>query len=203
MGTASDPAATVHPGAVRAIFDHLLLSLTPDGQPGPPALMFSHYRFRWSDDGVVGELAFVEVERTGRTERLILTDTPALAANQAGRLSPRSWPASDVVRPAAVATFAPGRLGGPTVNSAVTSDHLAIDVEWMDLAAPIFASGPAPRLPSEDIVSVLIEARTGRATVDGRAVPGSVFVNDAWIAWLGRPLNSAVVALGEVLLTRP
>ena len=203
MGTGTDPAATVHPGAVRAIFDHLLLALTPDGQAGPQAFMFSHYRIRWSDDGVVGELAFVELERAGRIERLILTDAPALAANQVGRLSPRSWPASDVDRPATVATFVPGPVGGSTVTSSVTTDDLAIDVEWTELAAPIFASGPAPRVPSEDIVSVLLEAGSGRATVDGRAVPGSLFANEAWVAWLGRPLDSAVVALGEVLLTRP
>ena len=48
MGTSDKPAATVHPGAVRAIFDHLLLSLTADGEPGPPVFLFSHYRFRWA-----------------------------------------------------------------------------------------------------------------------------------------------------------
>lgn len=203
MGTATDPAATVHPGAVRAIFDHLLLALTPDGQPGLPAFMFSHYQFRWADDGAVGEIAFVEVARAVQTDRLILTDSIDLAASQAGRLSPRSWPASDLDRAPTVATFTPSGLGGPTVRSSVTTEGLSIDVEWTDLAAPIFASGPAPRVPSEDIISVLFEARAGRATVDGQTVAGRLFANDAWIAWLGRPLRSGVVALGEVLLTRP
>ena len=54
MGTKDKPAATVHPGAVRAIFDHLLLSLTADGKPGEPVFMFSHYRFRWAASGTAG-----------------------------------------------------------------------------------------------------------------------------------------------------
>jgi hypothetical protein len=203
MNTSIDPVATVHPGAVRAIFDHLIVALTPDGQPGPPAFVFSHYRFRWADDGVVGELAFVEMERDGRTERLILSDAPALATSQAARLSPRAWPSSDAERPATLASFAVMGLGGPTVKETVTAGGLAIDVEWLNLAPPVFASGPAPRVPSEDIVSVLVEAGAARAIVNGHEVRGRIFANDAWVAWLGRPLSSAVVAIGEVLLTRP
>ena len=91
MGTTDRPAATVHPGAVRAIFDHLLLSLTADGKPGVPVFMFSHYRFRWAASGTAGELAFVELDRGGGPERLVLTDAPALVKEQAGRLAPRSW----------------------------------------------------------------------------------------------------------------
>ncbi|MBA2300127.1 MAG: hypothetical protein H0W22_05065 [Chloroflexi bacterium] len=56
MGTSIDPAAMVHPGAIRASFDHLIIALTPDGPPGPRSFLFSHHRFRWADDGVVGEL---------------------------------------------------------------------------------------------------------------------------------------------------
>jgi len=203
MGTATEPVATVHPGVVRAIFDHLILALTLDGQPGPPFFLFSHYRFRWADDGAVGDLGFVEMELDGRMERRILTDVPELAETRAGRLSPRTWSAGDVECPATVAAFAASPLGGPTISERVTLDGLAIDVEWTNLAAPIFASGPAPRLPTDDITSVLVEAAAARATVNGRAVPGRAFANDAWVPWLGRPLSSAVVAIGEVLLSRP
>jgi hypothetical protein len=203
MGTSTDPAATVHPGAVRAIFDHLILALTVDGQPGAPVFLFSHYRFRWADDDVVGELAFVEVERDGSMQRLILTDRPALAGIHASRLSPRTWPTVDAERPATIATFETSSLVGQVVSEAVTSEGLTIDVEWSRLAAPILASGPAPRLPTEDIVSVLVEAAAARANANGKAVPGRPFANDAWVPWLGRPLSSAVVAIGEVLLTRP
>ena len=34
-------------------------------------------------------------------------------------------------------------------------------------------------------------------------VAGRLFRNDVWVAWLGRPLRSGVVAIGEVLLDRP
>ena len=38
MSDTDKAAATVHPGAVRAIFDHLLLSLTADGEAGSAGL---------------------------------------------------------------------------------------------------------------------------------------------------------------------
>jgi hypothetical protein len=203
VGTLDQPAATVHPGAVRAIFDHLLLSLTADGEPGPLVFLFSHYRFRWADDGFVGELVFIEVDRGGGVERLVLTDAPALAVKQAGRLSPRGWAERDVDRPPTLATFRSTPLAGPAVSETVIASGLRIDVEWSDLALPTFAMGPAPRVPTEDIVSVLIEASAGRATVNGQAVAGHLFRNDVWVPWLGRPLRSGVVAIGEVLLDRP
>ena len=203
MGTIDRPAATVHPGAVRAIFDHLLLSLTVDGEPGAPVFLFSHYRFRWAADGAVGELAFIEIDRGGGIERHVLTDAPALAAAQAGRLSPRGWAAEDVQRPPTMATFRSTPLAGATVGETAIANGLRIEVEWSDLAAPTFATGPAPRVPTEDIVSTLIEAGTGRASIDGRPVGGSLFSNDVWVPWLGRPLRSGVVAIGEVLLDRP
>jgi hypothetical protein len=203
MGTIDQPAATVHPGAVRAIFDHLILSLTADGEPGPPVFLFSHYRFRWVADGFVGELAFVEIDRGGGLERLVLTDAPALAVKQAGRLSPRGWGPPEVDRAPTMATFRSTPLAGPTIGETVIASGLRIDIEWSQLAAPTFATGPAPRVPTEDIVSVLIEAGAGRATVDGRSIAGGLFRNDVWVPWLGRPLRSGVVAIGEVLLDRP
>ena len=203
MGTTDEPAATSHPGAVRAIFDHLLLSLTTDGKPGDPVFLFSHYRFRWAADGIVGELAFVEVDRGGGPERLVLTDAPALAATQGSRLSPRAWVTRDVERAPILTTFRSTPLAGDAVSETVIASGLRIEAAWSELAAPVFAMGPAPRVPTEDIVSVLIEAGAGRASVDGRQIAGSLFRNDVWVAWLGRPLRSGVVAIGEVLLDRP
>jgi hypothetical protein len=203
MGTSDVPAATILPGAVRAIFDHLLLSLTTDGEPGSPAFLYSHYRFRWAADGVVGDLAFVELERGGGLERLLLTSEPALATGQAGRLSPRGWAASDAEQPPMAATFRATPLAGPSVGETVTANGIRIEVDWSGLAAPVFAMGPAPRVPTEDIVSVLIEAGAGRASVNGQPVQGRLFRNDVWVPWLGRPLRSGVVAIGEVLLDRP
>ena len=66
MDTSDQPAATIHPGAVRAIFDHLILSLTADGTPGDPVFLFSHYRFRWAADGIVGRPG---VRRAGARRR--------------------------------------------------------------------------------------------------------------------------------------
>ena len=199
MGTTDTPAATVHPGAVRAIFDHLLLTLTADGESGSPVFVFSHYRFRWAASGVVGDLAFVEVDRGAGLERLVLTDAPALA----GQLSPRAWEANDTERLPILATFESTPLAGATVGETVMASGMRIEVEWSDLRPPTFAMGPAPRVPTDDIASVLIEAGAGRASVDGRPIAGGTFRNDVWVAWLGRPLRSGVVAIGEVLLDRP
>ena len=203
MDTSDRPAATIHPGAVRAIFDHLILSLTADGTPGDPVFLFSHYRFRWAADGVVGDLAFVELERGGGPERILVTSEPALAEAQAARLSPRGWAEVDVARSPMVAAFRGTPLAGSTVGETVIGNGLRLEVGWSELSAPVFATGPAPRVPTEDIVSVLIEAGAGRASVNGQAVQGRLFRNDVWVPWLGRPLRSGVVAIGEVLLDRP
>ena len=133
----------------------------------------------------------------------MLTSEPALAAGQAGRLSPRGWAATDAERAPIVATFSGTPLAGDSVAETVIADGIRIEVEWSGLAAPIFAMGPAPRVPTEDIVSVLIEAGAGRASVNGQQVAGRLFRNDVWVGWLGRPLRSGVVAIGEVLLERP
>ena len=203
MDTSDRPAATIHPGAVRAIFDHLILSLTADGTPGDPVFLFSHYRFRWAADGIVGDLAFVELERGGGPERILVTSEPALAEAQAARLSPRGWAEVDVARSPMVAAFRGTPLVGSTVGETVIGNGLRLEVGWSELSAPVFATGPAPRVPTEDIVSVLIEAGAGQASVNGQAVRGRLFRNHLWVPWLGRPLRSGVVAIGEVLLDRP
>jgi hypothetical protein len=202
MGAKDKPAATVHPGAVRAIFDHLLLSLTADGKPGDPVFVFSHYRIRWAEDGIVGDLAFVELERGGGPERMVVASEPALAEAQSGRLSPRGWTQADLARSPMVAVFRGTPLAGSSVGETVIGNGLRLEVGWTELEAPIYATGPAPRVPTEDIVSVLIEAGAGQASVNGQAVGGSLFSNDVWVPWLGRPLRSGVVAIGEVLLDR-
>ena len=89
------------------------------------------------------------------------------------------------------------------MGETVIGNGLRLEVGWSELSAPVFATGPAPRVPTEDIVSVLIEAGAGRASVNGQAVRGRLFRNDVWVPWLGRPLRSGVVAIGEVLLDRP
>ncbi len=158
MGGSGEPAATIRPGTIRAIFDHLALSLTADGQSGPPRLVFSHYRFRWS--------------------------------------------AEDSARAPRAGTVTAGPIRAGEFRERLTAGTLTIDVEVADLAPPVMASGPAPRLPSRDIVSVLIEARAARASLDGQPIAGEPFSNEAWVPWLGRPLRSAVLAVGEVLVDR-
>ncbi len=202
MGGSGDPAAAMRPGAVRAIFDHLAVSLTADGRPGPLRFVFSHYRFRWSEDGIVGDLVFVETVGEAGPERRVVTDEPALARRWAATLAPGAWAAEDARRAAVSGAVTAWPIVGGSVREALAADGIEIDVALDDLGPPILASGPAPRLPSLDIVSVLLEAGSVRASVDSRQISDRPFVNDAWIAWLGRPLRSAVMAIGEILVDR-
>lgn len=201
MGDPVVPAATIHPGAVRAIFDHLILALATEPGAGP-SFLFSHYTIRWSDDGVVGELAYVQLERDGVRERLVVTDDVVVAEAHRDRLFPAAWDRTDVAGPPLMARFERSGLGSPIVREMVTGDGLRLLAEWSDLAPPIFAQGPAPAIPTEDIMSTLIDARVGRAFLDGVRVPGEAYPNPAWEAWLGRSMTSCVVAIGEVLLVR-
>ncbi len=202
MGGFGQPAATIRPGAVRAIFDHLAVSLTADGRPGSIRFVFSHYRFRWSDDGVIGDLVFAETIGPAGPERRVVTDAPELAEVWATTLAPGAWAAEDARRaPIAGAVTASPIVGG-SVRETLAAEGIEVDVALDDLGPPILASGAAPRLPSRDIVSVLLEAGSVRASVDGREISDRPFTNDAWIGWLGRPLRSAVLAIGEILVDR-
>ena len=136
--------------------------------------MFSHYRFRWAASGTVGELAFVEVDRGGGMERLVLTDAPALAAEQAGRLSPRAWETGRR-RATAHRSRPSSRRRWRARRWARRSSRADLRIE-VEVVGPRgrrrSRSGPAPRVPTEDIVSVLIEAGSGSASIDGRPVAG-------------------------------
>ena len=151
---------------------------------------------------MVGELAFVELDRGGGPERLLADRRACAGRGQAARLSPRGWEEMDMERLPILASSASTRWRAD-LSETVIANGLRIEVDWSDLRPPTFASGPAPRVPTEDIVSVLIEAGSGRATRRRQTLLGRLFRNDVWVTWLGRPLRWGVVAIGEVLLDRP
>lgn len=203
MAQAPSPEATVHPGRIQAIFDHLILGLKTDPEAPEPGFLLSHWSFRWSAEGLTGNLAYLQAPIDGTLRRLVLSDSLALADRHASRLAPRGWLPADMESPVVLARFERSDDWPDTVHERVSGAALELVVAWSQLAPPVFAQGPAPRAPEQDIVSVLIEAAEARAAVDGRRAAGSPFNNDIWIPWLGRSLSSCLVALGEVLLTRP
>lgn len=203
MVQAPNPAATVHPGRIQAIFDHLILSLKTDLDVPEPGFLLSHWSFRWSAEGLAGNLAYLQATIDGSLRRQVLTDSPALADRHASRMAPRGWLPADLESPVVLARFERSDDWPDAVREHVSGAGLELEVAWSNLAPPVFAQGPAPRAPEQDIVSVLLEAADATAAIDGRPVAGSPFSNDIWIPWLGRSLSSCVVALGEVLLTRP
>lgn len=203
MAQASSPAATVHPGRIQSIFDHLILSLKADPEGAEPDFLLSHWSYRWSTDGLAGNLAYLQATIYGTARHLILTDAPELADRYGKRMAPRAWSEADVEGDMVFARFERIDDWPDAVRERIWSDGLELEVAWSGLAPPMFAQGPAPRSPEQDIVSVLFEATEATATIDGSSVEASPFPNDVWVSWLGRPLSSCVVALGEVLLTRP
>ena len=64
-------------------------------------------------------------------------------------------------------------------------------------------SGPSPGRPDElDIYSVVFEARRAEVVLNGQRVVGSPYPDPIWTPWIGWPVSSCVVALGEVLVAR-
>jgi hypothetical protein len=47
---------------------------------------------------------------------------------------------------------------------------------------------------------MLFEAGTGSAWLNGDPVSGTTYAMESWLPWLGRPLHSAHVARGEILV---
>jgi len=79
-----------------------------------------------------------------------------------------------------------------------TTGGSVIEARWADLDAPVFATGPTRDALSE-ITTVLVSARTGSVTVDGRGLPGVPFPDPIWTPWFGEERTSCVMGLGETI----
>jgi hypothetical protein len=167
-GTVAVGVAEVLAGRLSLVADHLVLALREPDVPLAPG----------------GEA--------------ILTDAPGLDAALRTRLSPRSWPLIEPGAAALTATFARTPIRGGTLEAAIVTPGLEIEVAWRELGPPIVATGRVGAGPPWDSSTVLIEAGAWSARVNGRPIAGAAFPNDVWRSWFDRPLSSALVALAEV-----
>ncbi len=188
--------------AIDRIMDPRVLALR-EGESTDPIVSLSWYTYSFTRSGAVGNLAFWRDARDpDRIALHVLTDSPDLAR----AMTTTSAPRADRERFAEVdpmpATFEVGLLVDPH-RCVIESTVGLMTASWSALEPPIFAVGPAPAYPDTcEISSALIEAADAGIEIDGRSIAGSPFPNDVWTAWVGRPLSSALIALGEVLVDR-
>ena len=208
--------ATIHPGRPNLLMDHLQLGLRDPAAPAadPPAFYLSLYAVAWSRDMGAGHVGFVrwrppDVSDATPTNRdgfdQILTDNPDLARRIRDQLRATGYHRVDLSGEPRPAAFIRSRLTEPFhVRYLIAAVGLEIDAHWEGLGEPTFAHGPAPQQPDrQEIWSMLFEAQVGAAAINGRAVEGTTYPMENWTPWLGRPLRSAHVARGEILVDRP
>lgn len=209
--------ATIHPGRPNLLMDHLQLGLRAPGHTsstGLPAFYLSLYVIEWSREIGAGHVALVrwrppEATASTPTDRdgfdQVLTDNPDLARRLCAGLRDIGYARVDLSGEPRPASFVRGRVTeGTHVRYLIASIGLEIDAHWERLGEPTFAYGPAPQQPERQAIwSLLFEAQDGAARVNGRQVDGSPYPMEHWLDWLGRPLSSAHVARGEILVDLP
>lgn len=197
--------ATIYPGRPNLIMDHLQLGLRLQGQ-AEPSFYISLYAIPWSRDLGSGHVALVRQRAPdGTVVDRILSDNPSLARALQGQLRAVGYARVDLTGEPQPASFIRSPLKEQDhVRFLVAAVGLEIEARWDDLGEALFAYGPAPQRPdSQEIWSMLFEAGAPSAAVNGSAIPGRAYPVESWIPWLGRPLNSAHVARGEILVDRP
>jgi hypothetical protein len=192
--------ASIHPGAVRHVWDHCVITLRDDA--GRRTAMLSLYAIAYSASLGAGHVALLRVDEPAGTMNIVLSDAPAVAERMQERLLRMGHSEVDLDEPAVPATFTRQPFGSSGLGFVVGWDSHALEARWIDTEAPFWMIAPAPDLtPDEDIWSVFVEARSASLSIDGRPVAGQPFQDDAWVPKLGRPLSSAHAALSEVRVT--
>ena len=199
--------ATISPGRPNLMMDHLQLGLRHGPADGQTMHFYlSLYAISWSRDYGSGHLALLRrpAEHGGSID-LSLTDNPSLGRAYLDVLRSRRYARVDIGADPRPASFSRSPLKDRDhVRYLIGAVGLEVEARWDGLGEALFAYGPAPGAPEEqDIWSMLFEAEDAFAAVDGREVPGETFALENWVPWLGRTLNSAHVARGEIVVDRP
>lgn len=195
----NEPTARIHP-PIERVMDHHLLFLKSKGSSPDPSFLLSLFTFRYIRHVGAGHVAFVAASINGEERALTLSDDERVGAEVLPLFAPRRSREAFLAGGVAPATFGAPTLGGPQAWR-IDGAGLAIEASWDDIAPPFLASGPSPNRPEMfDVHSVLFEAGSARASINGIAVVGSPYANDTWTPWLGRPVSSCLFAIGEVLV---
>jgi ureidoglycolate hydrolase len=160
----------------------------------------SWYTFDYTSAGPNGNLAFVRLGMDEDPTYLVLTDSIPLFEAVGRTVGPAADRSRYLKDPPVQAQFTTSGLG-ESQSGSIESPTNRIELVWHGLATPLFAAGPSPSRPAtHETYSVLLEAETASVRVDGTDIVGDPYLNDAWVTWLGRPLSSALVALGEIIV---
>ena len=209
--------ATIDSGRPNLLMDHLQLGLRHDpaagagtsaagaapAAAGEPHFYLSLYVIPWSREMGSGHVALLR-HRTagGAVSDMTLTDNPSLGRAQQAVLRAAGYARVDLTSEPRPATFVRSPLREQErVRYLISAVGVDIEARWDELGEAIFAYGPAPARPdSQRIWSMLFEAGRGSASLNGTDITGEPYGLDSWIPWLGRSLNSAHVARGEILV---
>lgn len=189
--------AEVLPGRLALVADHLVLAVREPGADDGASFVLSWYSVTYAADAPGGNLCFVRLPAALGGEA-ILTDSPGLDAALRGRLRPRSWPLAEPDAAAVPATFRRTPIRDGALEAEIVAPALELEVAWRELGPPIVATGRVGGTPTWDSSTVLMEAGSCAARVNGALVEGAAFPNDVWRSWFDRPLSSALVAMAEV-----
>jgi hypothetical protein len=207
--------ATIHPGRPNLLMDHLQLGLRAPGSDDH-TFYLSLYVIPWSRELGAGHVGLVRYRPPEGRQRAtepggddgfdqILADNPDLGRRLRDQLRDAGYTRVDLSGEPRPASFVRSPLREPFhVRYLISAVGLEVDAHWENLGEPILAFGPAPQRPeSQDIWSVLFEAQSGVASINGRSVPGDIYPMQHWEPWLGRALCSAHIARSEIVVDHP
>lgn len=194
--------ATIDAGRPVLLMDHLQLGLRHPGAR-EPHFYLSLYVIPWSRDMGAGHVALLRHRGPdGPSSDMTLTDNPSLGRAQQANLQSVGYSRVDLTSEPRPAVFVRSPLSARDhVRYRIEAAGFEIEARWDDLGEAMFAYGPAPQKPeSQRIWSMLFEAGEASASVNGTTVSGETYAMESWIPWLGRSLNSAHVARGEIVV---
>lgn len=191
------PTAAIHPGTVLVVWDHGGLHLRDDAGE---VLYVSLYDYRFDLDDGPGHVAIVRYRGDGHPAiDLTLTDNEALGASHLWRRSR--------MRGLSGGRISPGRFSHTESRDQfgyrLEAAGMNLDLEWRDLGPPIFMTGLHPQDAAIEVFGHVRESGEAIALLNGVEVRGEAYANEAYTPWLGRPLHSATVTIGEVLIEGP
>ena len=188
--------AAIHPGPVRHCWDHAVVTLRDE--TAVETAFLSLYAITYSAALGAGHVCLLRAPAAGIVHA-ILTDAPEVARRMVRRLRAMTYPGFELGAPIVAARFERRPFTADGLGFDITSDGLGVEVRWLEPSPPFWMIAPAPDLaPDEDIWAMFVEARDAALRLDGVAVRGRPFLDEAWVPKLGRAVSSAHVAFSEV-----
>ena len=191
-----EPGAKFHQGRVLVVWDHGGLQVRD--QSGE-VLYVSLYDYRFDLADGPGRVAVFRYRGDGDAVAAIdltLTDNQALGDSHWSRRSRLRGLSAGAVVPARITR----EEARDQFNYRIDTRGLLVEVEWRRLGPPIFMTGVHPQDAEIDVFGQVREAAEHIARVNGVEVQGESYPNEAYTPWLGQPLHSASVTIGEVLI---